>query len=73
MGGHHESDDIVEQDAGLGGETIVGNFTSGHRDLMSPGLQKYIQLAEGENGRIMMKFVTQTLMKIENDLRVGQV
>ncbi len=72
MGGHQGSDDIVEQDAGLEGETIVGNLTSGHRDLMSPGLQKYIQLAEGENGRIMMKFFTQTLMKIEDDQSVGR-
>ena len=34
--------------------------------MMSPGLEKYIELAEGENGRIMMKFVTQTLAKIED-------
>jgi len=30
------------------------------------GLEKYISLAEGENGRIMMNFVTRTLAKIEN-------
>lgn len=29
------------------------------------GLKKYIELAEGQNGMIMMKFVTQTLAKIE--------
>ena len=40
-------------------------------DTMSPGLEKYIELAEGENGRIMMKFVTQTLAKIE-DLEVEE-
>ena len=40
----------------------------GQRDgpMMSPGLEKYIKLAEGENGRIMMKFVTSTLAKIED-------
>jgi len=34
--------------------------------MMSAGLDKYIKLAEGENGRIMMKFVTSTLAKIED-------
>ena len=34
--------------------------------MMSAGLEKYIKLAEGENGRIMMKFVTSTLAKIED-------
>ncbi|KAL7446872.1 hypothetical protein ACHAXM_011443 [Skeletonema potamos] len=40
----------------------------GRRDgpMMSGGLEKYIKLAEGENGRIMMKFVTSTLAKIED-------
>jgi len=40
----------------------------GQRDgpMMSAGLDKYIKLAEGENGRIMMKFVTSTLAKIED-------
>jgi len=40
----------------------------GQRDgpMMSAGLDKYIRLAEGENGRIMMKFVTSTLAKIED-------
>ena len=40
----------------------------GQRDgpMMSVGLDKYIRLAEGENGRIMMKFVTTTLAKIED-------
>ena len=33
---------------------------------MSIGLEKYISLAEGENGRIMMNFVTRTLAKIED-------
>jgi hypothetical protein len=39
--------------------------------MMSAGLEKYIKLAEGENGRIMMKFVTSILAKIE-DLEVEQ-
>ena len=40
----------------------------GRRDgpMMSAGLEKYIKLAEGENGMIMMKFVTSTLAKIED-------
>lgn len=42
------------------------DIAAGQVDPMSPGLQKYIQLAKGENGMIMMKFVTQTLAKIEH-------
>ena len=43
-------------------------FTGGgaSNSVMSPGLDKYIALAEGENGGIMMKFVHQTLAKIED-------
>jgi hypothetical protein len=47
-------------------ETQIDIFASGQVNPMSPGLQKYIQLAEGENGMIMMKFVTQTLLKVEH-------
>ena len=53
--GHQANDDAGSVD---------GASHSG--DPMSPGLEKYIELAEGENGRIMMKFVTQTLAKIED-------
>ena len=70
MGGHQGNDDAVEQGAERTEETHVGSFTASHQDPMSPGLQKYIKLAEGENGRIMMKFVTQTLAKIEDDQSV---
>jgi len=34
---------------------------SASEDDLSPGLARYISLAEGENGPIMMRFVTQTL------------
>jgi len=70
MGGHQGNDDAVEQGAERTEETHVGSFAASHQDPMSPGLQKYIKLAEGENGRIMMKFVTQTLAKIEDDQSV---
>jgi hypothetical protein len=33
---------------------------------MSGGLEKYMELAEGDNGGIMMTFVTRTLAKMEN-------
>lgn len=44
------------------------NDQGGRRNgpMMSAGLERYIKLAEGENGRIMMKFVTTTLAKIED-------
>jgi hypothetical protein len=57
LGGHPGHDDE---------ESRIDNFAAGQVDHMSPGLQKYIQLAEGENGMIMMKFVTQTLAKVEH-------
>jgi len=50
------NDDSIEQEE----KAVAGE------NGMSPGLEKYIGLAEGENGRIMMKFVTQTLAKIED-------
>ena len=34
--------------------------------MSSPGLQKYIERAKGKNGRVMMKFITQTLAKIKD-------
>lgn len=61
MGGGRGNDD--DDDA------LVDEMTAAVRNgggSMSPGLEKYIELAEGENGRIMMKFVTQTLAKIED-------
>lgn len=56
MGSYQGNDDTGSVD---GGGSISG-------DPMTSGLKKYIELAEGENGRIMMKFVTQTLAKIED-------
>ncbi|KAL3812159.1 hypothetical protein ACHAXA_000928 [Cyclostephanos tholiformis] len=67
MGGHQVIVDVVEKKENFRGETNVGDLTCCHHDLTSPGLQKYIQLAEGENGRIMLKFVTYNLLKIEDD------
>jgi len=60
MGSHQGSGDVMDE---AGSNTDCG---PGSHDPMSPGLEKYIELAEGENGRIMMKFVTQTLAKIED-------
>ena len=37
-----------------------------HSNRMSGGLEKYMELAEGDNGGIMMSFLTRTLTKIEN-------
>jgi len=51
------------------GAMYVGTASGGgggSATMSSPGLERYIELAEGENGRIMMKFVTQTLAKIED-------
>jgi hypothetical protein len=33
---------------------------------MSGGLEKYIELAEGDNGGIMMTFVQRVIAKMEN-------
>lgn len=57
--------DSMEQEAAMALEdrSSAGDAAS---NAMSAGLEKYIKLAEGENGRIMMKFVTQTLAKIED-------
>ena len=64
MGSHHRNNTIKKTMERIGGGHIDGGV--GSTDLMSPGLEKYIALAEGENGRIMLKFVTQTLAKIED-------
>jgi hypothetical protein len=60
MGSHQRNYTINKTMERIGGGHVDGV------DLMSPGLEKYIALAEGENGRIMLKFVTQTLAKIED-------
>ena len=44
----------------------MSNDDCSHSDRMSGGLEKYIELAEGDNGGIMMTFVTRTLQKMEN-------
>ena len=67
---HEVMGDDVAYDRGanvVGGGNGTGCHGNAARDFMSsPGLEKYIKLAEGENGRIMMKFVTQTLARIED-------
>ncbi|KAL7532620.1 hypothetical protein ACHAXR_004740 [Thalassiosira sp. AJA248-18] len=66
--GTRGDDDANEGGHGGGGGSVAGGSVAGScaGDPMCPGLEKYIALAEGENGRIMMKFVTQTLAKIED-------
>jgi len=69
---HDDDDAIMDNLSGhdrrrRGGGSINMSDNNNHDDpMMSPGLEKYISLAEGENGMIMMKFVTQTLAKIED-------
>jgi hypothetical protein len=48
------------------GDGDVVDETASHSDRMSAGLEKYIDLAAGENGSIMINFVTRTLAKIES-------
>ncbi len=64
MGSHQRNNAIKKTMERIGGGHIDGDV--GGNDLMSPGLEKYIALAEGENGRIMLKFVSQTLASIED-------
>ena len=65
MGGGRGNED--DNDALVHEVTATGRNGGGDgRGSMSPGLEEYIELAEGENGRIMMKFMTQTLAKIED-------
>ncbi|KAL7554783.1 hypothetical protein ACHAWF_018322 [Thalassiosira exigua] len=69
--GGNEDGFRLEKDPGADREEGAGNprgrsTGDGTDHMMSPGLERYIELAEGENGRIMMKFVTQTLAKIED-------
>jgi hypothetical protein len=65
MGSHQRNNAIKKTMERIGGGHIIDGGVGGN-DLMSPGLEKYIALAEGENGRIMLKFVSQTLASIED-------
>ncbi|KAL3784496.1 hypothetical protein HJC23_013639 [Cyclotella cryptica] len=47
-------------------DDFINNDDCSHSNRMSGGLEKYIELAEGDNGGIMMTFVTRTLQKMEN-------
>ena len=47
-------------------DDYMSNDDCSRSDRMSGGLEKYIELAEGDNGGIMMTFVTRTLQKMEN-------
>ena len=68
MGGGREGDED-DDDALVDEATATGRNGGGgwrERGSLSPGPEKYIELAKGKHGRIMMKFVTQTLAKIED-------
>lgn len=70
MGSHQRNNAIKKTMERIGGGHIDRGV--GGNDLMSPGLEKYMVLAE-ENGRIMLKFVSQTLASIEDvDLDIDQ-
>ncbi|EJK60325.1 hypothetical protein THAOC_19339, partial [Thalassiosira oceanica] len=49
-----------------GGEGSVASAASVEDEAFTPQLMRYIALAEGENGASMVKFVTQTLAKLED-------
>ena len=55
---------------GGGGRRTGGGAASVEEEAFTPQLLRYIALAEGENGASMVKFVTQTLAKLE-DLEDG--
>lgn len=48
------------------GIEVGGNGGGGSRQRRGEGLAKYMELAEGENGKIMMGLVTKTLVKIDS-------
>jgi len=58
----------AERDFGGGGS--VASAASVEDEAFTPQLMRYIAMAEGENGASMVKFVTQTLAKLE-DLEDG--
>lgn len=47
-------------------DDFMGSDDCSHSDRMSGGLEKYIELAEGDNGGIMMTFVQRVIAKMEN-------
>ena len=47
-------------------DDFISTDDCSHSNRMSGGLEKYMELAEGDNGGIMMTFVTRTLNKMEN-------
>lgn len=50
----------------IGQDDFISSDDCSHSNRMSGGLEKYMELAEGDNGGIMMSFLTKTLTKIEN-------
>ena len=45
---------------------VGGEDDASHGERLTTGLEQYLKLAEGENGRIMMNFVSRTLQNMED-------